>query len=238
MPFHPPEPPEVFVSYSSKDKRFKDSLLKQLKVLAQQGVISTWHDGLLVPGKQWDNEIIEHLNSSRVILLLISPEFLTSDYVSRVELKLAAERHQRKEVCVIPVLVRNVNAWKTHPFGQLKLGDLQDVPAGEKFIIDWDNRDKAFAEVANGIQQAVEQLHADTSGPLLLQSIPRPPVVGFVARRDSDGNDIVQRLRTELDPQKNQLITLSGPGGVGKTTLAAETARAMSAVYGQRIVWI
>ena len=143
MPIHPPEPPEVFVSYSSKDKRFKDSLLKQLKVLAQQGVISTWHDGLLVPGQQWNNEIIEHLDSSRVILLLISPDFLTSDYVSRVELKLAAERHQRKDVCVIPVLLRNVNAWKNQPFGELKLGDLQAVPVGEKFIIDWDKRDKA-----------------------------------------------------------------------------------------------
>src|SRR5436853_6482670 len=160
MPIHPPEPPEVFVSYSSKDKRFKDSLLKQLKVLAQQGVISTWHDGVLVPGQQWNNEIIEHLNSSRLILLLVSPDFLTSDYVSRVELKLAAKRHQRKEVCVIPVLVRNVNAWKTQPFGALKLGDLQAVPAGEKFIVDWEKREKAFAEVENGHQQADKQIEA------------------------------------------------------------------------------
>src|SRR5882724_5369591 len=73
MSAHPPNPPEVFVSYSSKDKKYKDDLLKQLKVLAEQKVISTWHDGLLVPGQKWNDEIVEHLDSSRVILLLISP---------------------------------------------------------------------------------------------------------------------------------------------------------------------
>lgn len=230
--------PEVFISYSSKDKRYKDVLLKQLKVLAQQDIISTWHDGLIVAGQQWNAEIVEHLNSSRIILLLISPDFLTSDYVNKVELKLAAERHVRKEVCVIPVLVRNVNAWENQLFGELKLGDLQAVPSGKKFIIEWANRDKAFADVARGIQEAVEVLKesAPSVTPALL--IPRPPIVGFVSRRDSEEQDIVGRLRDELSPQKLQLIALWGAGGVGKTTLAAEAARILAEDFDQRVVWV
>ncbi len=68
--------------------------------------------------------------------------------------------------------------------------------------------------------------------------IPRPPITGFVARRDTEGHDIVERLREELAPEKNQLIVLWGAGGVGKTTLAAETARLLSGFFAGHIIWI
>ena len=237
MPAQSSNPPEVFVSYSHLDKDYKDDLVKQLNILQRQGVISNWHDGLLVAGEQWNREIIEHLDSSRIILLLISPDFMNSDYIYNVELKRAAERHEAGTVSVIPVLIRNVNSWDNEPFGDLKLGDFQALPTGAKFIIDWENRDKAFADVAKGIQIAVKHLNPlviSTAQPSL---IPRPPVVGFVARRDKQGRDIVERLKEELAPQGNQLVTLSGPGGVGKTTLATESARALREVFGGRIVW-
>jgi hypothetical protein len=67
--------------------------------------------------------------------------------------------------------------------------------------------------------------------------IPRPPITGFVARRDENGCDLVERLKVELLPEKEQLIVLWGPGGVGKTTLAAETARAMRQVFVGGIIW-
>ncbi len=230
-------PPEVFISYSSRDKRYKTELLKQLTVLEQQGIISNWHDGLLVPGQQWNQEIVEHLNSSRVILLLISPDFLVSGYVNNVELKLAAERHTTGEVCVIPVLVSNVNGWKGHAFGSLKLGDLQAVPANEKFIIEWSNRPKAFAEVAQGIQCAVEQLKAIAADSLLPAMLPPPPEVDFVARAGRDGRDLIERLKEDLDPNNQRLFALVGDGGVGKTTLAAEAVRSLAHIYAGRIIW-
>lgn len=236
MPGQSPKSPEVFVSYSSDDQKFKDDLLKQLRVLAKQGAISIWHDGLLVPGHQWKTEIIEHLKSSRVILLLISPEFLDSDYVNEVELTAAAARHKRHEVCVIPVLVRNVNAWQGYPFGDLTLGDLQAVPSGEKFIVEWDNRAKAFADVANGIQRAIEQLNADPPAHHNLL-IPPPPMVDFVARQGRDGGYIVERVKEELTRPNKRLIALSGEGGVGKTTIAAEVARSLMDKFSGRIVW-
>ena len=237
MPTQSSNPPEVFVSYSHLDKDYKDDLVKQLNILKRQDVISNWHDGLLIAGEQWNREIIEHLDSSRIILLLISPDFMNSDYIYNVELKRAAERHEAGAVSVIPVLIRNVNSWENEPFGDLKLGDFQALPTGAKFIIEWENRDKAFADVAKGIQVAVKHLNPLVIQPTLSSPIPRPPVIGFVARRDEQGRDIVERLREELAPQGNQLVTLSGPGGVGKTTLAAEAARALKEVFGGRIVW-
>jgi tetratricopeptide (TPR) repeat protein len=80
--------------------------------------------------------------------------------------------------------------------------------------------------------------HDDSALSTAVPFIPRPPVIGFVARRDADGRDIVECLREKLAPQQpSQLVTLSGPGGVGKTTLAAETARELIKVFGGRVVW-
>jgi tetratricopeptide (TPR) repeat protein len=67
--------------------------------------------------------------------------------------------------------------------------------------------------------------------------IPRPPVVGFVSRRDEQGRDIIERLKEELAPGRNRLLTLSGAGGFGKTTLAAEAARGLQAAYDGRVTW-
>lgn len=68
-------------------------------------------------------------------------------------------------------------------------------------------------------------------------TVPRPPTVGFVARRDKDGRDIVERLTEEMAPDKSLLTVLWGEGGIGKTTLAAEVARGLRIEYNQRIVW-
>jgi tetratricopeptide (TPR) repeat protein len=68
--------------------------------------------------------------------------------------------------------------------------------------------------------------------------IPHPPIVGFVARRDAEGREILACLKEELAPEKTQLVALCGAGGVGKTTLAAESVRALSEGYAQRVVWV
>jgi tetratricopeptide (TPR) repeat protein len=65
----------------------------------------------------------------------------------------------------------------------------------------------------------------------------RPPAFGFVARRDEQGQDIIERLKKELAPGRNQLVTLSGKGGVGKTTLAREAFRVLGETYEGHLVW-
>jgi len=86
------------------------------------------------------------------------------------------------------------------------------------------------------IPTAVELPAATITTPV--PKIPRPPVAGFVARRDSEGHDILSRLSEELSPGKDQLIVLWGAGGVGKTTLAAEAARSLKQAFAGHIVWI
>lgn len=88
------------------------------------------------------------------------------------------------------------------------------------------------------VQQASVPAHAPTlTATLRLPNIPRQPVVGFVARRDKEGRDLIELLKRDLLPENNLLIVLWGEGGIGKTTLAAEAARSLIKDYGQRILW-
>src|SRR5258708_309455 len=79
---------ELFFSYSHKDQRLRDQLEKQLSLLKRKGLISTWHDRKIGPGEEWAGKIDEHLNRADIILLLVSADFLASDYCYDVEMKL------------------------------------------------------------------------------------------------------------------------------------------------------
>jgi tetratricopeptide (TPR) repeat protein/MinD-like ATPase involved in chromosome partitioning or flagellar assembly len=223
----------VFFSYSHKDEKLAYDLVNHLSNLKRQGVIRSWHDRMVSPGGDWRGKIDEQLNSAKLILLLVSPDFVASDYCYDVEVKRALELSEAGQARVIPVILRPVD-WEGSPFGKL-----QALPTDAKPVTTWANFDEAFFDIAKGIRRAVEQI-AQTENLSLTSAvnIPRPPITGFVARRDRKGKDIVNLLKEQVAPSQNQLIALWGPGGVGKTTLAAETARALSQNFSNRVIWI
>jgi hypothetical protein len=145
-------PVEVFISYAHKDEAFKDELLVHLSNLRRQNVISAWHDRMIGEGTEWAGQIDVHLKSARIILLLISPSFMASDYCNDVELAEAMRRHTAGEARVIPISVRPVEA-EGAPF--LKL---QGLPKDFKPISRWPDPDEAWVDVAKGIRRAVESL--------------------------------------------------------------------------------
>jgi tetratricopeptide (TPR) repeat protein len=122
-------------------------------------------------------------------------------------------------------------------------GKLQALPSNAKPITSWADRDEAFLNIAQGIRRAAEEsvtsaVAAHAAAETASLYIPRPPVVGYVSRRDEQGRDIIELLREELRPEKGQVVALWGPGGSGKTVIAAETARGLLSAYAQRIVWV
>ncbi|MCC5666050.1 SUMF1/EgtB/PvdO family nonheme iron enzyme [Nostoc sp. CHAB 5784] len=146
------EPLKVFCSYSHNDEPLKDELAKHLTMLERQGVTSTWHDRKIPPGKEWDQQINENLNTADIILLLVSSDFIYSKYCWDVEVTKAIERHEAGEACVIPIILRNVS-WQSAPFAKL-----QALPKNALPIKSWTNQDDAFMNVAEGIKFAAEQL--------------------------------------------------------------------------------
>src|SRR5437588_12158084 len=97
------KPLTLFYSYAHKDEAFREKLEEQLKVLARRGLITGWHDRKIVAGDDWKDQIDNNLDSADIILLLISPSFLASDYCWDKEMARAVERHDLGEAHVIPV---------------------------------------------------------------------------------------------------------------------------------------
>ncbi|MEH2162178.1 MAG: SUMF1/EgtB/PvdO family nonheme iron enzyme [Nostoc sp.] len=143
---------KVFCSYSHNDEPLKDELAKHLTMLERQGVISTWHDRKIPPGREWDQQINENLNTADIILLLVSSDFIYSKYCWDVEVTKAIERHEVGEACVIPIILRNVS-WQSAPFAKL-----QALPKNAQPVKSWNNQDDAFTNIAEGIKFAAEQL--------------------------------------------------------------------------------
>jgi O-acetyl-ADP-ribose deacetylase (regulator of RNase III) len=142
----------VFVSYAHEDEGLRDELRKHLCVLEKQGLIVSWHDRMIGAGTEWEGAIDSHLNSARVILLLISPDFLASQYCYDVEMARALERHEKREALVIPIMLRAVRL-KGTPFAKL-----QALPKDAKPIVTWSDRDTAFVDVTDGLCSAIQDI--------------------------------------------------------------------------------
>ena len=97
---------EIFYSYSSKDEKYRIEIEKQLKILERQGLISGWHFRKIASGKEWEKEINQHINSARITLLLISANFLSSDYCFDKEMARAFERYDANECLIVPIILK------------------------------------------------------------------------------------------------------------------------------------
>jgi TIR domain len=127
-----------------------------VRLLERQGLVTSWHDRKIRPGDDWANEIDTHLESAQIILLLISADFLASDYCYGVEMRRALDQHFAGEACVIPIILRPVD-WQH----DLLLSGLQALPTNSKPVTSWSSSppyDAAFEDIAQGIRKVVEDL--------------------------------------------------------------------------------
>ena len=89
-----------------------------LRALEAEGFVRVWHDRMILPGQEWDTIIRERLESSELILFLVSPSFLESGYCRRVEMELALEMETQKKAHVIPLILSECN-WQKESFARL-----------------------------------------------------------------------------------------------------------------------
>ena len=142
----------LFYSYSHKDETLRNQLDTHLKILQRQKLIQTWHDRCIVAGTDWSKEIDDNLKRADIILLLISADFIASDYCYEIELKQAMKRHHAGDTRVIPIILRPAD-WKKTPFSRL-----QAFPTNAKPITSWADRDEAWLNVETAIKEAVEDI--------------------------------------------------------------------------------
>jgi hypothetical protein len=146
--------PDVDEQNRRTDSPPRVRLLVHLAVLRRQGLLREWYDRRVLPGVDWSLEIHKGLEESRVILLLVSADFLASDYCYEVEVRRAIEKHACGEARVIPVLVRACE-WEHARFAHLQVLPRSGMP-----VTSWPNRDEAWYDVVRGIRMAVHGLTA------------------------------------------------------------------------------
>src|SRR5437016_2538827 len=143
---------KLFYCYAREDKLLRDELEKHLSWLKRRYQLTNWHDREILPGEEWEQAIDTHLNSANLILLLISPDFMASDYCFGKEMRRALERHQAGTCRVVPILLRPTY-WEDAPFSSLQL-----LPTNAKPITRWPDRDEAFQDVVIEINRTIKDL--------------------------------------------------------------------------------
>lgn len=147
-----PSEVSVFYSYSHKDEELRIQLQNHLSILRRKNIISEWNDRCITAGGEWEGQIDSNLRSAQVILLLISADFLASDYCYDVETKLAIDRHDAGEARVIPIILRACD-WNDAPFGKL-----QALPKDARAVTSWVNIDEAFNDIASSISSVIHKM--------------------------------------------------------------------------------
>jgi hypothetical protein len=148
----PVKPARIFISYAREDEDLREKLEKQLAILRRQRLIETWHDRRIGAGAEWAGAIDRELEAADVVLLLVSADFLASDYINDIELKRAMERHEAGTATVIPVILRPC-LWQRGDFAKLQALPRDGEPVTSS---NWPSQDAALSNVAEGIARVVE----------------------------------------------------------------------------------
>ncbi len=141
---------KLFLSYSHQDEELKNKLATHLAPLRRSGKIAVWQDRQILPGTEWDAAIKAELAEADIILLLVSPDFIASDYIWMHEIAGAMERHERREAVVVPIIVRPCD-WHDMPFAKV-----QALPRNAKPVTQYANQDEAWLEIVQGIKRVVD----------------------------------------------------------------------------------
>ncbi len=140
----------VFISYARTDKHFREELVQHLAPLVVANEITILQDVDIPAGELWRQEILHLLEIADVVLALVSPPFFHSNFSMTVELPKALERAARKEILLVPVVIRPVE-WQT-----TALAAFQALPHNAHPVSKWPDRDDAYKEIAAGLREALE----------------------------------------------------------------------------------
>ena len=144
-------PIQIYISHSNRDRQMKEQLITYLKSLERQGLINILNDQGIPGGENWEALIDTQMSRASIILLLVSPDYLASDWCYEIEARRALERMETDGIKVVQIILKRCD-WFYAPFGRL-----QALPMNGKPINEWRKRPDAYIDVAERVKQIVYQ---------------------------------------------------------------------------------
>ncbi len=143
---------KIFLSYSHRDKEQKDLFLTHFSSIARTENVSIWTDVQIDAGTQWDEVISGQLCSADIVILLVSANFIASEYIYNKELAKALELQEANKVWIIPVMLSNCSVT------DMKLSAIQTLPTDPRFVEAWTNQNDAWVNVVEGIRKSIKKI--------------------------------------------------------------------------------
>jgi replicative DNA helicase len=145
----------LVISYSHRDELFRDEITSALSPAIRAGEVDIWSDHRIIAGQNIDDEIMAQLKEADAVLLLVSADFIASDYCFKTELEIALDRHKNGRSVVIPIVIRPTD------FSGMIFSRLKMLPADAKAVTTWDNRDEAWLSVVHGVRTAIQGISTE-----------------------------------------------------------------------------
>jgi TIR domain len=205
-------PVNVFLCYAPQDEELRGELETHLALLKRQGYVRSWSARRIGAGEEWRGAIDRHLEEAEVILLLVSADFLASDYLYDVELRRALERHRTERTKVISILLRPYDyAFKDSPLAEIEVV----LPRNGVAVTSWPSHDAAFAEIAQELRLLLQQEGRAASGGIA--SNPRAAHLPRASGGWARARRCATLLRTPRSPRRGTCPTGAAPRSRGAT---------------------
>jgi TIR domain len=149
----------AFVSYCHADEQYRAELDKHLSLLRRQELVDIWSDHRIPPGGEIEAHISAELDTADLVILLVSSDFMNSDYCYGIEMRRAMERHHAGSAIVVPIIVRPCD-WTSSPLGGLKA-----LPKDAKPLVKWATLDDAFLDVVQSLRKLITEQSNGTPQP-------------------------------------------------------------------------
>ncbi|MEH1838292.1 MAG: tetratricopeptide repeat protein [Nostoc sp.] len=158
---------KLFFAHSNSpyDEKLRKNLESHLSSLQPLKVSINWQKNQKLAGRDWKQESYQHLNTSQMIVLLVSPDFLAADDCRNITRR-AMEQHNAGKASVIPVKLRPIDNWQARPFGHLQCLPYNGEPITSRF---WAKQDDAFVDIVGNIREEVERRQEDQRQLQLIQ---------------------------------------------------------------------
>src|SRR5262245_47783515 len=239
-----PNPVSLFYSYAHEDETLREELCGHLKILERRGLLSQWHDRQIQPGEDWHSRISDELQTADLVLLLVSTDFINSDYIFGNELTVAMQRHAAGFATVVPIIVRavNIEAEDADAFPFMKL---QGLPTDLRAVTSWPNRDEAWTNVAKGLRATVKTIHEKKAASASrsprrggLRGMAGSPAAAAPPRPPESADTVLTQVLDGFATQVREANATRGGGAVDDAALRAQAMGLIDEPDQKRVLWV